>query len=336
MCTGYHLPGPDDPEYVPRRIEPDLPCFSSIDLITGTRVHLITFGCTYNHGDTGKIAAVLKEQGCVIFSSPSPADAVVVNTCTVVASTERRVIRTIRALTGVRVYVTGCMAVVQPETILEACHSAVLIHPWAIQEAYRAHGLVGAWGSHIVQLASGCTGSCRYCITKKARGEITSVPRNEVVREVVAISGAGHMEVQLSAQDLSAWGIDLGASLGELLEDIASLPGDFTMRLGMMNPRTLIPSIDEVIRALSHPRFFSFLHIPIQSGSDYVINAMGRGYTMGEIRELLTRIRSIVSAVTIATDIIVGFPGETDQDFSMTVFALRELRFSKVNITRYS
>jgi threonylcarbamoyladenosine tRNA methylthiotransferase CDKAL1 len=305
------------------------------DGLCDRRVFIETYGCRYNFGDTAKLIEVLKHRGCIIVDSPDVADAVVVNTCTVVGPTERRMLRRLSSLSARELYVTGCMPSVQREAILSVC-DPVIIPPESIQEWYREVRTVPHESVGIVQLAQGCNGTCTYCITRFARGPLRSFPYDEILRQVGALAGAGTTEVQLTAQDVSSYGMDTGHSLAGLLANAGEIPGNYRIRVGMMNPATVLTNLDEIVDAFASDRIFKFVHLPVQSGSDPVLERMGRRYTVEEFCRIIATFRKRYPDITIATDLIVGFSGETDEDFSRSLALVRRVRPSKVNVTRYS
>jgi threonylcarbamoyladenosine tRNA methylthiotransferase CDKAL1 len=303
--------------------------------IQGKKVFIRTFGCTYNHGDTRKLIEVLRHQGCQVLDSPESADAVVVNTCTVIESTTRKVLRTIAAYRDRKLYITGCMPSVEPERILSICNPE-FIPPHCIQAAYRLNPTTGNTSPGIVQISQGCTGHCGYCITRFARGPLQSYPVEEITRQVEGYARSGAAEIQLTAQDLSSWGLEKGDSLPSLLKVLATIEGRFRIRLGMMNPHTLKKIMPEIPLIFESGKFFTFIHMPVQSGSDAVLERMGREYSVRDAIDIVSWFRKKIPDTNLMTDMIVGFPGESDSDFQSSLSLLRQIRPNKVNITRYS
>jgi threonylcarbamoyladenosine tRNA methylthiotransferase CDKAL1 len=294
-----------------------------------------TFGCTYNAGDSRKLIEVLKSQGCTLVDSPHLAGAVVVNTCTVIAPTERKVLRYLAGVKPPRLYVTGCMPAVQMPDIRSVC-SAEVIEPEEIQSLYRRVGTVPAGPVGIVQIAQGCRGRCSYCITRRARGGLKSVALHDILDQVRHLVAAGAVEIQLTAQDVGIWGADFHAELPALLHAVAGIPGTFRIRVGMMNPSGVTGYLDRLIRAYDNEKIFTFIHLPLQSGSDHILSSMKRGYTSDAFFTIVEAFRAAFPEINIATDMIVGFPGETPEDFAASVSAIKRIRPQKVNITRYS
>ena len=306
-----------------------------IDALRGRSVYIETYGCRYNFGDTAKLVEVLQYYGSIIVDKADEADAVIVNTCTVVGPTERRMLRRLAGFRDCDLYVTGCMPGVQHEAILAVC-SPTILSPDTIQELYRSVGTVAGGGTGIVQLAQGCAGSCSYCITRFARGSLKSFPAEEILTQVRAFVHAGTFEIQLTAQDVSAWGLDIGQSLPDLLAAIDRIPGHHRIRVGMMNPATVKGQVSELIDAFSGGHIFRFIHLPVQSGSDAVLTRMGRGYTVAEYEEIVSSFRKQYPEITVATDMIVGFCGESEADFSASLDLIRRVKPAKVDVTRYS
>jgi MiaB/RimO family radical SAM methylthiotransferase len=197
-------------------------------------------------------------------------------------------------------------------------------------------GSVAGVGVGIVQLAQGCAGKCTYCITSFARGSLKSFTQEEILAQVQAFVRAGTVEIQLTAQDVSAWGTDIGQSLPQLLVTLDKIPGRHRIRVGMMNPATVREQTGDLVDAFAGDHIFRFIHLPVQSGSDAVLTRMGRGYTVAEFEEIVRSFREQYPGITVATDMIVGFCGETTADFSASVDLIRRVKPAKVNVTRYS
>jgi len=305
------------------------------DALYGRSVFIETYGCRYNFGDTAKLVEILVHHGGRIVEDPDEAEAVIINTCTVIGSTERRMLRLLAEFRNRDLYVTGCMPGVQRDAILAVC-SPTIIPPETIHDHYRSVGTVTPGGIGIVQLAQGCAGNCTYCITRFARGPLKSFPEEEILAQVRAFVQAGTCEIQLTAQDVSAWGMDIGCTLPELLVTLDEIPGRHRIRVGMMNPATVRVQTADLVDAFSGEHIFTFIHLPVQSGSDTILTRMGRGYTVAEFEEIVRSFRKRYPGITVATDMIVGFCGETPADFSDSLDLIRRVKPAKVNVTRYS
>ncbi len=305
------------------------------DALRGRSIYIETYGCRYNFGDTAKLVEILRYHGSTIVDNPETAEAIIVNTCTVVGPTERRMLRRLSAFSDRDLYVTGCMPLIQREAILAVC-SPTIILPETVHDLYRIVGTVSGGSIGIVQLAQGCGGRCTYCITRFARGRLKSFPEEEILDQVRAFVRAGTCEIQLAAQDASSWGKDIGRTLAELLVVLDGIPGHYRIRVGMMNPATVREQTADLVDAFSGDHIFRFIHLPVQSGSDTVLARMGRGYTVAEFGEIVSSFRRRYPGITIATDMIVGFCGETTADFSASLDLIRRVKPAKVNVTRYS
>ena len=307
----------------------------SFEDLKGKRVYIETYGCRYNFGDTAKLQEILKHRDCTLVASDDHADAVIINTCMVIAATERRMLRRLVRFRNRELYVTGCMPMVQLDAIKAVC-SPVIIPPGSIHQYYKYCGTVSPDPVGIVQVAQGCRGHCTYCITRIARGALKSYPVPEILSQMRALIRQGTAEIQLTAQDVSAWGQDSGTSCADLLNACADLSGNFSVRVGMMNPATLLSVLDDMVEAFAHDTIFKFIHVPVQSGSDRVLRAMGRGYCCDDFGQIVAAFRKKYPSITLATDMIVGFPGETNEDFSASLDLLDRMRPNKVNVTRFS
>ena len=305
------------------------------EALRGRSVYIETYGCRYNFGDTAKLVEILRHYGGTVVEDPNDAEAIIVNTCTVVGPTERRMLRRLSGFRDHDLYVTGCMSWVQRDAILAVC-SPTFILPEIIHDLYRSVGTVATGGIGIVQIAQGCSGSCTYCITRLARGPLKSFAEEEILAQVRAFVRAGSYEIQLTAQDVSAWGMDIGKSLPDLLVSLDRIPGDHRIRIGMMNPATVKGQTGDLIDAFAGDHIFKFIHLPVQSGSDAMLARMGRRYTAAEFGEIVRLFRESYPGITVATDMIVGFCGETDVDFSASLDLIRTVKPAKVNVTRYS
>jgi threonylcarbamoyladenosine tRNA methylthiotransferase CDKAL1 len=305
-----------------------------MDLLRDKKIYVETYGCTYNHADTQKLITLAEAQGCRQVE-PDEAEVFLINTCTVISATERTMLRRIQAFSDREIVVTGCMPVIQLDRIKEICSPRVIL-PDHISERCDRVGAVVSPGVGIVQTASGCLGRCSYCITRKARGSLKSMPPEAILREVELLVREGAREIQLTGQDLSAYGTDIGTNLALLLEEISDLPGPFAVRVGMMNPATTLPILEDLVAAFRSPRIFSFLHLPVQSGSDAVLDAMRRGYGAGDFVHIVDAFREAIPDLRLSTDFIVGFPTETDDDFARSLALVRRTEPHKVNITRFS
>jgi len=311
---------------------------AALDRLRNIRLYAETYGCTYNFGDTEKVIEIARSQGCTITDTAEDADAILINTCIVVARTEEHMYERMRLFADKVLIVTGCLPGISADRVLSVHPDAYIIDPDLIHSCYREVGTVRAENHAVVQIARGCNGHCTYCITRFARGKLVSFPLEDIVEQAREFVRAGAAEIQVTAQDVSSWGMDRadGLRLPDLLRALTEIPGEFRIRVGMANPDTLLPILDDFLDAVADPKVFLFLHVPVQSGSDAVLKAMGRRYTAAQYEEICRRVRERYPDIRISTDYIAGFSGETAEDGEASVAQILATRPGKVNITRFS
>ena len=306
------------------------------EALSRRKICILTYGCSYNFGDSAILASILKIRDSHLISDPKSADVIILNSCIVIDHTERKMIKLLQEYSGKECWVTGCLPLARPD-LLQGFPDVGVIHPDSIHEAAEGLTMNLEGPVQVVQVGPGCTGSCRYCITRCARGRIRSVPPDIIISQIIASAKGGAAEIRLAGQDLSCYGHDTKAmSLSSLLNKVPHLPETCRIRLGMMNPTTLLPIARDVAKAMKQGPFFSFLHLPVQSGSDRVLELMGRRYQIADILNIQEIFRSEMPGITIATDIITGFPGETEEDHRKTLEFLEKMKLGMVNVTRYS
>ncbi|MHA1861344.1 MAG: tRNA (N(6)-L-threonylcarbamoyladenosine(37)-C(2))-methylthiotransferase [Candidatus Ranarchaeia archaeon] len=197
--------------------------------------------------------------------------------------------------------------------------------------------------TYTLPISEGCLGSCTYCIVKHARGKLVCFPRDIIMKKLQKAVQMGAKELRITAQDTSAYTFKKNYNskkdlydLPRLLNDIIGIPGEFRVRIGMMNPDGAERFFSRLLEQLESPKIYKFLHIPLQSGSNKILAAMNRKYSVQSFIELTKKFRQKFPESTLATDIIVGFPGETEEDFQMTREALIKTCPEKVHLARFS
>lgn len=309
---------------------------SWVQALSGQKICILTFGCTYNEGDSDRLKQILTRAGSLLVEDSQDADAVILNTCIVIEKTERKMIRLLKELGGKEIWVTGCLPAARA-AILDEFPAVRVLSPDSIHAIDLDHNVVPSGPVVVVQIGSGCLGHCTYCITRHARGRIKSNPMGSILSQIHTAVKGGAVEIRLTGQDLSAYGYDWGTpSLHILLKAIGEIEGHFFVRLGMMNPATLLPIIHEFADALDNDHIFSFVHLPVQSGSDQVLKRMGREYNIPTYISLVNAIREKNPGISITTDMIVGFVGESEDEFKETCDLLVALQPDALNVTRYS
>lgn len=313
------------------------------------KAHIESYGCALNRGEALELESVLKSNNWQIVDDCSQADLNVIATCVVIKTTELEMKKRIRELysTGKPLVITGCMVTALRSEIDQIAPGANLIPPARLSELCDAAGVrrSDSWSPrpwpgtvvHTIPIASGCIGNCAYCITKAARGEIRSRTPQEIASEISRIDlSSGAREIQITSQDSAAYGSDLGTTLPALLRHLLNTGLDVRIRVGMMNPRTLLPIMHELVEVYSSDRIFKFLHLPVQSGSNRILAEMGRGYSVSDFYRIVEGFRERHEDITLSTDIIVGYPGEKEEDHESNLRLIREIRPDIVNITRFS
>ncbi len=303
------------------------------------------YGCTANQGETIEMRDRANELGHRIASNPEIAETIVLGTCTVLESTQNKMEKRISELMdqGKNVIVSGCMATADSKVLGEKFPEAPLISPGDLEGL---GDLIGRGGckpekfdsplAAILPISSGCLGRCTYCATVRARGRVTSRSVNDIFFKAQYAIDSGSKEILLTSQDNGAFGADSNSSLEFLLRELSHLEGDFRLRVGMLNPMLVSGRSEAMAEAWADSRIYKFMHLPIQSGSQKILDSMVRDHTLDEFWEVVNVFRKYYPEMMIITDIITGFPGETDQDHQDTVDLLNALSPDLVNVTRFS
>lgn len=316
------------------------------------RVFIDSYGCAFNKSDSQAICTVLKNAGFELTCFEK-ADAVVLNSCAVKNNTENRMFSRIAkyAASGKKVVVTGCLprvnsrrlrkakvAVVDSDSIMllpEALTSGEPLWFLSSKRVNKLRLLEDSKEPVIVPIAEGCTSLCAYCCVKNARGALASYSPGELVCFVRKQVEAGKKRFLLTAQDTGCYGLDRGTNLAELLEKIVAVDGVFQVRVGMMNPNHALRMLERLVRVFKNPRVFPFVHVPVQCGSDKVLAEMNRQYKAADFERVVAEFRRGVPGIFVATDVIVGFPTETEADFEQTLRLVERTKPDKVNISRF-
>ena len=318
---------------------------------------IITFGCRVNQADSLRIEEALRARGAVETAS-AHADLVVVNTCSVTATADQGARQAIRRVArenpGARIVVTGCYATRQPGELAALPNVVRLVRNdekeqlvEEITTADRGDG-DGACGAPIepglagrtaftLRVQTGCEEQCSYCIIPTTRGRGRSMTIAEVVREVGRVGAAGFKEMALTGVHLGSYGRDLtpSASLFDLLRALSDVPHDMTFRISSLEPMDCTSEIVDMV-ASSGGRFAPHFHLPLQHASDRVLRLMRRPYTLDYFRRLADAIVDRLPHASIGSDMIVGFPGETDADFHANVEFLPTSLLSHLHVFPYS
>lgn len=326
------------------------------------KIYLETHGCTFNQADTDIMANILAKKYDIVYDVEE-ADVIILNTCYVKLPTEQKMITKIRKykteFPDKKLIIGGCMVEVDDkrlekfagddcwigphkldkvDEVVEKAINGEVVHEYGKTRAIKAgkgkknsESLV-----HILQICEGCNGQCTFCCTRIARGFLISYPIDVIVEEAKDAVEHGCKELQVTAQDTVCFGMDTGESFADLLNKLGAIEGDFRIRVGMMNPQSIKNQLHEVIDAFkNNDKIFNFVHLPIQSGSPKVLKEMNRKHTLDEYKYILNEFRKEIPQMSLATDIIVGYPTETEEDFNQTLELLKEIKPDIVHISKY-
>ena len=303
------------------------------------KVYYEAYGCSQNIAETGMISKSIGER----VSTPEDADIIVIGTCIVIGHTEHKMIRRIIELKeyGKKVVVYGCLPSALPERVpagvikiptwdFERAHEIIHSTTNPMNEIYTMDAVV------TIPIANGCMGSCAYCITKLARGRVRSRKPDWVIEQIKKALKMGVREIRLSGQDTAVYGTDIGKTLPELLEKIVTIEEDFRVRIGMMEPRETLKILEPLAEMYREPKIYKFLHLPVQSGDNGILATMNRGYTVSDFEYIVKKFRYIINDFLLSTDVIVGFPGESDSSIERTKKLIQRAKPEILNITRFS
>ncbi len=339
------------------------------------RIFIETYGCTFNQSDSDLISQMLKRNAqYFLVNSPESADIVIINSCSVKGSTEQKILHHMRSLKSKNIILCGCLPYINRREVRDLQNEGYKISIVGIRSMHKiidvveklVKGSISAefseykkeilredlinqekinqknnnfqkLGSAIVRIpiAEGCTFSCSYCATKLARGELHSYPEEVIISWIKKAVDDGAREVQLTAQDVGGYGLDNKSSLSNLFDKISRINGDFRVRIGMANPAFVRRFLEDIFES---NKFYRFLHLPVQSGSEKVLKDMKRGYKLKVIIDLISRLkkRYAQSGFTFATDIISGYPTENEEDYKKTIDFIKETKPDVINLSRFT
>lgn len=302
------------------------------------RFHVVNLGCKVNKAESDSMTAHLLATGNELVGLDE-ADAIIINTCTVTGDAEKKtrkaVRRALRENTHARVMVTGCAAAISPDFYRALDSRVEIIEKAAFLSTDPACRTGLAFSARVsVKVQDGCDHACTYCIVHVARGKAFSRPLDEIVAEVKALERAGIREVMLSGIDLGSYRFEKQA-LDALLSTLIEATHEMRFRISSVEPASLTSATIERI-AQAEGRICRHLHLPLQSGSNKVLKEMNRPYSAEFYLRLCEDIYDALPTLALSTDIICGFPGETDVEFEETLLLAKQARFSKIHAFRYS
>lgn len=324
-------------------------------------IYIKTYGCSTNQADSQTIAGCLTQAGHTITHSPKTANIIIYNTCAVKQPTENRIITTIkRTPKNKKTIITGCLPLINLERLQRETHFNAATGPAAapqiadivnrVSKGEKFTDLQNALTAKpplnlpriqtnqtisIIPINYGCQGKCAYCCVIFARGHLRSYTTNEITERMRNDLATGTKEFWLTSQDTACYGKDAGTNLTELLNALTNVKGNFKVRVGMMTPNTVIPFLSELIEAFKNEQVFKFVHLPVQSGDNTVLKRMQRFYTTQDFKATVKAFRTAFPQITLATDIICGFPGETRSAFQNTLNLIKEVKPDIVNVSKF-
>lgn len=319
------------------------------------------FGCSTNIADGEVIAGCLAEAGYRLVETLDSADIVICNTCAVKGPTEDRMISILKSIPrDKKLIVAGCLPLINFERLCKEARFDGIVGPAPgekivqvvekIVEGERVVALEDAQASKpslnlprirrnpvisIIPISYGCNGVCAYCCVVHARGRLRSYSIDEIVSRVKADLASGAQEIWLTSQDAACYGMDIGKSLPELLRAVCAVEGFFKVRVGMMNPHMVLNMLDDLLEAFEDDKVFKFLHLPIQSGDDEILKNMRRPYLVADFKRIVQAFRTRFPRLTLATDVICGFPGEREEAFRNTLKLIADVKPDIVNISKF-
>lgn len=323
------------------------------------KIWVEAYGCSASFADSEMISGLIVNGGHSLAENENDSDLSVIVTCSVKDVTAHKMVHRIKKLKSNPLVVAGCLPKAEQSTVEKFSPKASLLGPNSLGKTLdvissalngirkveladtdvskvglpkvRLNPAVG-----IIEIASGCMSECTFCQTKIAKGDLQSYRVGDIVRQVRHEIKDGCVEVWLTSTDNGCYGFDIGSNLPELVQSVSSIEHDFMIRVGMMNPMYLPRIKSNLLESFANDRVFKFLHIPVQSGSDRVLKDMKRLHTSKIFYDVNSAFREKFDRFTIATDIIVGFPTETEEDFAKTIDLIDETRPDIVNLSRYS
>lgn len=323
------------------------------------KIFVEAYGCSASFADSEMISGLIINGGHTLVKDSSESDLNIVVTCSVKDSTANKMMHRINSLKSKPLVVAGCLPKAEQNTVEKITQKASLLGPNSLGKTLqvidstlrgikqialedsdlskvglpkvRLNPVIG-----IIEIASGCMSECTFCQTKLSKGDLKSYRLGDIVRQVETEISEGCKEIWLTSTDNGCYGLDINTDLPTLINAVTEIPEDFMIRVGMMNPMYMPRIKNELIKSFDSDKVYKFLHIPVQSGSNKVLKDMKRGHTVNTVKEVVKKAKERFENFTISTDIIVGFPSETNEDFEKTFELINEIRPDIVNLSKYS
>jgi MiaB-like tRNA modifying enzyme len=325
------------------------------------RFFLKNYGCSANLADSEVLTGCLLKAGYKQATCSKKADIVIYNTCAVKGPTENRVISALKKIPkNKKIIITGCLPLINFDRLLKEIHFDGAIGPAVgenivdiVQRVIAGEKVVELETSldskpnlslpnkksnpviSIIPVNYGCLGSCTYCCVVFARGNLRSYPIKDIEHRVKSDLSKGIKEFWITSQDIGCYGEDLGTNVVELLQTLCKIKGEFHLRVGMINPNRAKPLLKNLVAVFQNHKIFKFLHLPVQSGDNLILEKMRRFYTSPQFKDIIKAFRASIPNITVATDVICGFPGESQIAFDNTLQLIKDVKPDIVNVSKF-
>lgn len=330
------------------------------------KIYIETYGCSANQNNSEILAGILTNAGFIIVNNEELADLIIINSCVVKSKTESKIKRRIQDIKSKKILVCGCMPETDFKKIKKLNKNAFFLGTHHFKEIlnllrdYQEKQLDDKKQLEylekkdetklntakipknklisIHQISEGCLGNCSYCKTRLAKGKLFSYSKAEIIKSITQDLESGAKEIWLTSQDNGCYGYDWDKKphLPELLNEILAIKKKFKLRLGMTNPNYIIPIQKELIEIYKNPKMYKFLHIPIQSASNNILEHMHRRYKIEQVKKIINEFQKEFPDIVIATDIIVGYPTEAPKDHEENLKFIQEIKPDVFNLSKFS
>ncbi|MCW8966466.1 MAG: tRNA (N(6)-L-threonylcarbamoyladenosine(37)-C(2))-methylthiotransferase [Candidatus Pacearchaeota archaeon] len=324
-------------------------------------IYFETYGCTANYNSTEIMKGLVRQAGLNITENIDNAEIIVINSCIVKEPTEEKIRRLVQDLTkkNKTIILAGCMAKLRKDRFQKGniylldTHNVKKINDLIkeiIDKTYDEDFYLEQRNEikanlpkiskekfiGITQISEGCLGKCTYCLTRIAKGRLFSYPEEKILESIKNDLDSGCKEIWITSQDNANYGNENGEyKLHELLSEILAIKKKFFLRIGMMNPDNVLKILPELLGVYKSEKIYKFIHIPVQSGSNKILEKMKRNYTKEDFLKIVNAFKKEFPNMHISTDVIVGFPGESDEDFEETYELVKELEPETINFSKF-
>ena len=323
-------------------------------------IYIESYGCSTSQAEAEIMAGLLEQAGFNIIKEEKYADLIIVVTCYVKSPTEQRILFRIKQLQKLhpkkKLIIAGCMPEGMYRKLVNIVPEASLVSTHHVKDISKAvkKTLEGKRVEYlgkseeiklclpkirknpiidIVPISSGCNSACAYCCVRFAKGSLFSYPKEMIIKEIENSVKQGCKEIWITSQDNAPYEYN-GVRLPELLNEISDISGKFFVRVGMMNPKNVLPILKDLINSYKSKKIYNFLHLPIQSGDNEILERMNRNYKTEEFLKIVEEFRKNLK-IQLWSDFIIGFPGETEEKFENTVKLIEKIRPDWVNVSKF-